>query len=120
MEKIYPQVWINLPKETKEVLIKAFDIPRTGITEIVDQRVVNDGYSEADLSAISLEKMIAYIGSTETFHRAWELTLAKVHSELHPPLGEIVGKEGSMTVAPIEEDVLPVNETDDAKTKKSK
>lgn len=120
MEHIYPQIWLSLPKETKEELIKVFGIQRTGVTEIVDQRVVSDGYTEKDLEVISLDKMNEYIGSHETFVRAWEITLAKIYSELHPPVGEI-GDDGIATVIE-EEKVLPINEhaIEYAKTKKNK
>lgn len=104
MDQIFPQMWIKLDKEVREHLIKIFSISRTGITEIVDQTIVSDGYTVDDLKAISLEKMNEYIGSEETFGRAWEITLSKVKHELHPPLGQI-GDSG--TITPIEEDTRP-------------
>lgn len=82
-------MWIELPKEVKNRLIEVFQIPLTGITEIIDQRVVCDGHTGQDLMAITHDKMNAYIGSQETFLRAWELTLAKVKYELAPPPIEI-------------------------------
>ena len=107
MNQIFPQVWIALDKEVRDHLAKIFSIERTGVTEIVDQRVVSDGYTATDLLAITLEKMNEYIGSTESFARAWEVTLAKVHSELHPPLGVIESVDGEMVVAPMPEPVEP-------------
>jgi hypothetical protein len=82
-------VWIALPKDVRDHLVEVFCLTRTGVTEIIDQTVKSDGYSNDDLKRISLENMCQYIGSEETFMRAWELTLAKVHSELHPPVGMI-------------------------------
>lgn len=100
-----------LSKEVKLHLMKVFGIVRTGVTEIRDTTLVSDGFTTEDLMAITLDKMNAYIGSTETFPRAWELTLAKIHSELHPPLGEIIGApDGSMTIAPIPEEITPIVE----------
>lgn len=81
-----PQLWMQLPKDVKHHLVGIFKIPRTGVTEIRDQDVIADGYSVEDLRAITLEKMIAYIGSEETFPRAWEITCSKANSELHPPI----------------------------------
>ncbi len=75
-----------LEKDVKDHLVKIFDLKRSGITEIRDQEVIRDGYSDEDLKAITLEKMIEYVGSEETFPRAWELTCAKVKYELHPPI----------------------------------
>lgn len=100
MEKIYSQNWVDLPKEVRQRLSEVFGIERTGITEVRDQTVISDGYTNTDLQAITLEKMEEYIGSKETFHRAWELTLAKVKYELNPPTivigeGELKDKEES-------------------------
>jgi len=101
--QIYPQVWIQLPKATKDKLVEVFEIPRTGVTEVKDQELVSDGHTAADLMAITNEKMNAYIGSEETFHRAWEVTLAKVHSELNPPVMIIQEVGGKMGIADIPE-----------------
>lgn len=98
MNNIYPQVWINLPKDVRARLVEVFGIPRTGATEIRDQEVVSDGYNAEDLKSISLEKMTEYIGSEETFTRSWEITLAKVHAELNPPVA-IVGNIDGEPVA---------------------
>lgn len=83
--QIVPQLWMLVPKEERDYLAKAFNLPKTGITEIVDQTVVTDGYKAEDLVNITLEKMTAFIGSEETFMRAWELSVMKAHSELNPP-----------------------------------
>ena len=103
MQQIYSQVCIALPKDVRDHLVEVFCLTRTDVTEIIDQTVKSDGYSNDDLKRISLENMCQYIGSEETFMRAWELTLAKVHSELHPPVGTIGGKIG-----------LPVEQTIDS------
>lgn len=104
MEQIYPGMWIHLPLETRLHLVKVFKLERTGVTEIVDQRIVSDGFTVDDLKLITKEKLCEYVGSEETFGRAWELTLAKIHSELNPPVGEIrkVG-EDNIVVEPTKE-----------------
>ncbi len=91
MEKIYSQHWIDLPQATRNHLVKVFNIPLTGITEIRDQTVVSDGHTNSDLQAITLEKMAAYVGSPATlsFSRLWEITLSKIKYELNPPVLEI-------------------------------
>ncbi len=90
LERVYQQYWIDLPKQVREHLAKAFSMNRTGITEIRDQTVISDGYSNTDLEAITSERMKAYVGesseSTVSFARLWELTLAKAHYELNPPV----------------------------------
>ena len=97
---IPPQLWMLLDTKTRSWISKMFDLPRTGITEIRDSEVINDGHSLDDLRKITLEKMNEYIGSVETFPRAWELTCAKAKYELSPPpieikttVGEVINKE---------------------------
>lgn len=114
MNQIYQQVWISLDKETRLLLAEDLKLTRTGVTEIRDQVVVSDGFTNDDLKQITLEKMCEYIGSTETFARAWELTIAKAKSVLNPPMGIIKSHE-----AIVEEDNLiidePVHETTKSK-----
>ncbi len=86
MEKIYQQVWIDLPKVTRQHLAKVFGLTPNGIAEIRDQFVVSDGYTNADLEGITKERMAVYVGSDASFSRLWELTLAKVKYELNPPI----------------------------------
>lgn len=92
MNQIFPQVWIHLSKEVRAHLVKVFSLVRSGVTEVRDQEVISDGFTVDDLKQITLEKMNKYIGSVETFPRAWEITLSKVYSELNPPVGEIAAK----------------------------
>lgn len=88
-EKITPQSWILLPKEIREHLAIAFNVGRSSHTEIRDSEVITDGRTMSDLEAISKEKMTEYVGSEESFGRLWDLTIAKAHSELNPPVGVI-------------------------------
>ncbi len=89
-ERIYQQHWINLPKETRQHLVKVFSLGATGITEVRDNTVVSDGFTNTDLERITLSKMAEYVGSSlesmETFARLWEITLSKVNQELYPPI----------------------------------
>lgn len=85
-ERITVQQWMLLPRETRIVLAEAFNIPRTGITEIIDDRVVTDGHSNDNLMVITKEKMCEWIGSEETFHRAWEICISKANGIVNPPV----------------------------------
>lgn len=97
----------------KQKLVEVFNIIKTGSSEIRDNHVVSDGYTQSDLKAITLEKMNAYIGSEESsFLRAWEVTLSKVNFELNPPVGEIVASKevpGAMEFIPVQE-VIEIKE----------
>lgn len=90
MDHIYQQHWIDLPKEIRNHLVKVFGLTANGIAEIRDQTIVSDGFTNKDLEGITTAKMAEYVGSNESFIRLWELTLAKCHYELHPPI-EIPG-----------------------------
>lgn len=90
-EKVVPQHWMLLPRDIRQYLATVFNISLSGITEIRDSEVITDGRTINDLEALSLERMCEYVGSQETFARAFELTIAKAHSELNPPIGIIKG-----------------------------
>lgn len=86
---VLPQLWMMVPQAERQHLAEVFGLNRTGNSEIRNNEVISDGYSVDDLRAITAEKMSAYIGSEETFPRAWELTCAKARSVLNPPVMEI-------------------------------
>lgn len=111
-DKILPGLWMTLAPERREHLAHVFHVQRSGISEIRDSTHVSDGRTIDDLSVITAERMAEYVGSTESFSRLWELTVAKAHYELHPPVGEIR--------APIatEEAELSTSEPNDEKPKK--
>lgn len=102
--------WMLLDIPTKQRLVEVFGLIKSGFSEVRDNYVVTDGYTQEDLKAINLEKMSAYIGSEETFLRAWEITLRKVHFELNPPVGEIKGVD-EKTGATVIVEAVPVNQT---------
>lgn len=90
-ERILPGQFMHLSREIREYLGHMWKIPRSGVSEVRDQTVISDGHTYEDLLAITHERMNEYIGSEETFARAWEITVAKAYSELHPPIGVIKG-----------------------------
>lgn len=95
-----------MDKKVRNHLAEVFHIVSSGVTEIRDQYVVSDGFTMDDLKGITLEKMCVYIGSQETFMRAWEITLMKVKSELNPPVGEIVSENGAMKIVDVKPSVF--------------
>lgn len=117
---VLPAIWMQLEKPIKDHLVKVFDIKRTGISEIRDQTLISDGYSVLDLQVITLERMTEYIGSNETFPRAWELTCAKAKYELNPPMnlpkGENVEADDVTRVIP--ESITETNVTETKKISK--
>ena len=80
-------------REIRDYVAQVFKVPRTGISEVRDQEVISDGHTYDDLKVITLDAMCDYIGSRETFARAWEITCAKAYSELYPPVGVVKSKQ---------------------------
>ena len=93
---------MHQPKEIRDYLAQMWKIPRSGIAEIRDQEIISDGHTYEDLKVITHELMTEYIGSEESFLRAWEITVAKAHSELHPPIGEIRSAGEKVEVTPVD------------------
>lgn len=88
-DKITQQQWMWLPQQIRNRFIEVFQLDRTGIAEVRDQTVISDGYSQTDLAVINKERLCEYVGSEETFLRAWELAISKANYEVNPPVGEI-------------------------------
>lgn len=84
-DHIYTHIWMLVPYEERMVLVEHFDITKSGVTEIRNEEVLTDGYTNDDLAAITAERMAAFVGSEEPFMRLWELTVAKAHSIVNPP-----------------------------------
>lgn len=87
MDKVYTPHWINLDKEIREHLRKVFSVARSGITEVRDQTLISDGTTNDDLAkAFTIESLCNYVGSKETFARAWEIAVSKAKYEVNPPI----------------------------------
>lgn len=114
-EAILPQLWMLVPLDERRIIIEAFDLTRTGHTEIRDDVVISDGYTSADLALISRERMAAWVGEPEdtelSFARLWELTVAKARSIANPPVATMASEDGVMS---LEEARKPAAITSDA------
>lgn len=98
-DRIVPQQWMLVPRVTREHLAHVFGVIKSGITEVHNETVVTDGRTIDDLAVITAPVMAEYVGSEESFGRLWELSVAKAHSELNPPVG-MVGAPGAEAPAP--------------------
>ena len=73
-------MWMTLPIETRVKLIEAFNIKKTGPTEVRDSEILSDGYRLEDLLVINLENMNTFTNKISTsFPEALELTLSKLN-----------------------------------------
>lgn len=111
-DKIVPQQFMLLKRQMRDHLAKVFGIESSGSCEIMDQTEISDGRTMKDLSVITKEKMEEYVGSSDTFGRLWEITIAKAYSELNPPIAIIGGEEKQI----IKEEIKPIKDD----TKKNK
>ena len=91
-DHVLPALWMALSREERTLLAEHFELVPNGTTHVMNEEVISDGYTYEDLSGISAEKMEAFVGSSESFPRLWELTVAKARSILNPPMGVIAGQ----------------------------
>ena len=79
---------MHLDKDVRDLLVSKFDIPRTGIREIVDGTVVSDGVCNEDLKSLTEEKMSEYLNGVkhETFGHLVDLVVLKLKEELNPTI----------------------------------
>lgn len=127
-ERILPGQFMNLSKELRDHIAGVFHVAQSGATEVRNDEVVSDGRTFEDLAVITKEAMLEYVGSTEDFLRAWELTVRKAYSELHPSMGVIRASAPAADLEPTVPqgsapgEVAPTNTTPtkNAKEKKGK
>ena len=111
-------VWLHLPQETRSKLVSLFGLKRSGATETYMGRdsvvrVVSDGYTVADLLAVTTQKMQELLGSSSTdFYSLFDDVVANIDSLLDgtfmaiegsgeiTPEGEITNTESHITVKP--------------------
>jgi hypothetical protein len=93
--------WLQIPMPIRLRMIGEFGLRRTNGAEVVDGRVVNDGYSESEINEkITMSKMQAFVESKETdFITLVNAVIAKITEEL-------AKKEEEMTLKRQEEDAV--------------
>lgn len=70
--------WLELPQSTRVKLASDFNLVRSGSSEVIDHRVVSDGYTFRDLQKISVELMRSYLNITSDesdFYKLFKLVL---------------------------------------------
>lgn len=81
--------WLELPLSTRVKLASDFNLMRSGNSEVVDHRVVSDGYLFHDLSKISVDLMRSHLNLTDSEFDFYKLFNLLLQSYEHK------GKEGS-------------------------
>jgi hypothetical protein len=85
MERIHKFQWMQVPKEVREKLIELFGLTRTSFSEIRDDVVISDGYSDDDLSLITKDKMCEITGlpCELSFSSLWEVMVVKLTNDVY-------------------------------------
>lgn len=78
-------VWLQLSQPTRKEIARLLSIPRSGGTEVVDGRIVSDGYTMNDLMLIDLEKLQTYLKSAERdFYVLFDQLVKKIENVEEP------------------------------------
>lgn len=80
-KSLLPKEWLVLPEETRHLLRRTFNIGKTGIVEVVDNKMVCDGTSHRDLFVLDVVSMMEFLGEKGTdqlFEDLFKKTLEKL------------------------------------------
>lgn len=118
--QLYTQEWINLPQEIRNSLATIFGLSKDCGTEVVDNRIVSDGFSNESLKGITIEKMQHMLKTEEEdFMKLFSLVLESLTGSSAQPeptveVGPEIISTGTFDVESIEQ----VEEVVDTKPKK--
>lgn len=104
METIQKFQWMKLSRPVREKLSELFGLERTGISEIRDDEVISDGFSDYDLQGITKEKMCEITGlpCELSFSSLWEVITVKITNDFHPLTTENKEEVINTDVAPVQ------------------
>lgn len=73
-------VWLGLPESTRLKIAALLNIQRRGIRQVMDSRIISDGFLHTDLAVISRDKMQEILGTKEDdFYKLFDGIVAKVN-----------------------------------------
>ncbi len=112
LDQVTPAEYIILKQDTRIKLHKLFNIPQTGVTETVTDAtgrgiVVSDGTTYKDLEALTLDKLMTYVGGSDekdNIHTLFVKAVNRLESE--PASVETTFEHSSVTpgfIGPIPE-----------------
>jgi hypothetical protein len=83
---INKSIWLAIDQQTKEKIAKDFELRRSGETEVVDNRVISDGYTDQDLMAITEEGLNERLKKTQNtlpqgFMKKWEYYVSDMRGD---------------------------------------
>lgn len=80
----YAHQWLKIPTEQKTKLAEVFKIDKTSPVRVINNEVVEDGYSSQELRKLSVASMIEFLGEGLEFYREdlfdylFEITFNKI------------------------------------------
>ena len=88
IEQITQPIWVSLKLETRNKLREIFKVPRSSASETITDNfgvshIVSDGSTNVDLQAITVEKLVEYVGSAainETIYDLFKRAVAKAET----------------------------------------
>lgn len=131
-----PTQWLELPTDVRQRIAEVFGLRKSTGTEVVDNRVVSDGYTVENLQGVSVTTMQTYLKSKEKdFYTLFNTLVEGIYKELNgiPASAEVydgeetevgiteenVNPEGVPATGSVEP-TLETNTNANAKTKKAK
>jgi len=80
-------VWLSLPSETRYKIADLYGLKATGIREVVDSRVVSDGFLHASLAVITKESMREKTGlKSDDFYILFNALVESVNKKAEPEI----------------------------------
>lgn len=108
--------WLTLSHDTRRKIAILLDIPRSGGTEVSDNRVISDGHTQLDLSIVTLDYLQNFMQSKEEdFYKLFKQLVERVEAPAEP-IGEVPAETPE---APSEEEI-PTPKRKKKPSKKSK
>lgn len=122
--QIYSGMWIRLPIEVKKRIAEIFGIKRSGASHVVDGMVQSDGYTDNDLSVLTIVNLQKELGSTDPdIFSLWNTMIKRTTEELTPKTVEVKEEkpnvEMNIKIDGEEVKLSGVTTKKNAKTKKS-
>lgn len=59
-------VWLSVKHETRLLISRLFNIPKSSFVEVSNNKVISDGHSQGDLALITVERLQSELGGEET------------------------------------------------------
>lgn len=99
--------WLELPQEIRQRLKKIFAIPKSAGCQVVDNQLVSDGHTHADLANLTIEKMQDYLGMYDEtdFWHLYDLVLQDLFQARQDEI------DTEIAVAKAEQEVLEASKT---------